>query len=632
MKEAPMNKAKLFVLTLVMSAALSSSTRAQVDTITILHFNDSHANLAPIGPRDAALKGTLGGIARAATVIGMTRMQDPNTLVLHAGDAFIGDVFFNKYYGIAELQLFAALGFDAMAVGNHEFDLTPAVLQMALDTAFQAGGFPLLSANIDLQNEGVSGLKKFIQPYFVKQAGNVKVGIFGLTTPSANLTSQPSPAVISEDIVSIAAALVDTLHAKGCNVVILLSHLGADLDGIIAQMVPGINVIVGGHDHYRFDTPRTVVNPQGEPTYLVQANAFYLNAGKLQLSVSSDTIRMLGYEMIELKEPIPEEPTVAATVNSLIADIENTYGPLFTQRIGYAASDFEEEAKSPMQEGSKDTPVGNLVTDAFRAATGTDIAIEVCGSTAQKLFKGPIVADDIFRMIGYGFNTDNGLGFRIATFKITGEALHDALDTCVAMCDLNDEFLPQVSGMQYGYDIKQPANHRVVRFRTTIGTRKLDPAAVYTVTANEFAALFLPLLGIPISDVRIFTDTTEMHLVVAYIQAQDTIRPASDDRIIVYPGAVERSGAAPVRYDLLQNYPNPFNPTTTIVFVLPKTSLVSLKVFNLLGQEVAVLAEGRVGAGEHSFRFDGKGLASGIYLYRLHAGDFLQTKKMILMK
>src|SRR5437016_1914165 len=103
-------------------------------TITLLHVNDTHSHLDAIGPKDAALKGTLGGIARAATVIGQLRAIEPNVLLLHAGDVFQGDPMFNAYFGVPEFQLMKQLGFDAMAVGNHEFDFGPGVLNDVLTT------------------------------------------------------------------------------------------------------------------------------------------------------------------------------------------------------------------------------------------------------------------------------------------------------------------------------------------------------------------------------------------------------------------------------------------------------------------------------------------------------------------
>jgi 2',3'-cyclic-nucleotide 2'-phosphodiesterase (5'-nucleotidase family) len=128
---------------------LSASPARAQSYLTILHLNDTHSNLAPGAPRDGDGNALAGGIARAATIIAAERASDPNALVLHAGDAFIGDPAYNFSMTTLEqpeLMLLQQLGLDAMAVGNHEFDLGTDALLGCLATSFAAGGFPLLSA------------------------------------------------------------------------------------------------------------------------------------------------------------------------------------------------------------------------------------------------------------------------------------------------------------------------------------------------------------------------------------------------------------------------------------------------------------------------------------------------------
>jgi 5'-nucleotidase len=377
----------------------------------------------------------------------MTKMEEPNALLLHAGDLFVGDMFFNQYFGVPEFQILLSLGCDAFAVGNHEFDLMPATLKTALDSSFGGGSFPLLSANTLLDDPGVQDLKQYIKPYTIRQVGTVKVGIFGLTTPATNVLSLPAPAAVDSDFVTIAAAYVDTLVSQNCGLVICLSHLGLMYDQLLASYVPGIHAIVGGHDHYALESPVAVQNPLGDTTWIVQANAFYLNVGKLRLTVQDTIVRLLDYALIPIDDSVPEEPTIAATVDMLIHGIEALYGPAYTQQLTYAAEYFEEVADSLMYVGYRDTPAGNLVTDAFRALTNTDIAMEVGGSTAQPLYQGPITGADVFRMVGYGFNTDNGLGYRIATFTMTGAALMMGLEFGLSEIEQSDEFFVQASGM-----------------------------------------------------------------------------------------------------------------------------------------------------------------------------------------
>jgi 5'-nucleotidase len=626
-------KHTLISVVLLITLFLFSISWGQVDTVTLLHINDTHSCLAPIGPRDASLHGSLGGIARVASLVGQLRATNPNTLFLHGGDAFIGDLFFNTYFGIPELQLLQALGLDAMAVGNHEFDLTPVTLLTALDSSFTGGGFPLLSANLILEDPTVNPLKNYIHPYTIKQAGNVKVGIFGLTTPATNTLSQPQPAVVDTGFIQTGATMVDTLKAKGCQVIICLSHLGLTFDELLAQSVPGIHVIIGGHDHYKLQHPVEIRNPAGETTLIVQANAFYLNLGKLTLSVSGKNVRLLSYQMYDINNSIPEEPTIKNTVDQLIAGIEQTYPGVFTQRIGYATKDFEEVADSLSTDGYKDTPIGNLVTAAFRAALGTDIAIEAGGSTAQKLYKGPIVADDLFRVVGYGFNETNGLGYELATFKMTGAALLAGLEFGLSSLE-NDEYLMQTSGLDYTYNAHRAPGNRVTR--ATVHGQLLDTNRTYTVAANQFVPGFLDYLQIPYSDLHICNgDTTEFQVLANYVSALDTISPERRGNII---SPVKNSPfTAPMEYKLNQNYPNPFNPSTEIGYQVSTDSHVMLKIYDMLGRTIAVLVDEQKPAGKHSIVWNASHVSSGVYFYRFEATGknnvhFVETKKLLLNK
>ncbi len=511
---------KIVILILV---AFLTSSFAQVDTLTILHMNDTHSTLTSVGPRNGSLEGSQGGIARAATIIGMTRTNDPNVLVLHAGDYSVGDLFYNAYFGVPELQILKSLGLDAMAVGNHEWDLTPSTLLGALQAAFPdpADGFPLLSANTDLSDPSLTGLKKYILPYTVKQIGNIKVGIFGMTTPETNVISNPSPAVISEDIINISAGMVSTLTAQNCDVIIMLSHLGLELDKVIAANIPGINVIVGGHDHYLLTEPVAVTNPSGKTTLIVQAKSNYLYLGKLKLAVNNGNVNLINYKAIRLDKSVPEDPAVLAQVNFLISNIETTYGiPFYTQQAGYAESYFEETAADLLSAGAHDTPIGNLVADAFRWKTGTDIAIQAGGFTAMPLYKGPFVPADLFRINGYGFNTVNTLGFQLATFKLTGADLLAGLEFGLSNIEANDEYFMQVSGMEYTYDGNLSPFSRLTSVK--VNGNSIDPNAVYTVTANEGSLLFLNYLGIPVNDLKILEGVTEFQALSEYIQTTGT--------------------------------------------------------------------------------------------------------------
>ncbi len=761
----------------------SINTVAQSDELTILHFNDSHSTLSPLGPRTANLEGTQGGIARVASLIGLTQMSEPNVIVLHAGDVSIGDFFFTKYFAAAEFQLMNSLGFEAMAVGNHEFDLTPDALLGALQASFPPGsGFPLLSSNLIFDGT-TPQLESYIEPYTIIQKGNVKVGIFSLLTPETNVFSQPAPIIVSDAIIEKAAEMVTILSTNNCDVVIMLSHLGVALDQVVASYVPGIDVVISGHDHYKFDTPLEIPNAGGETTLLVQAKSNYMYAGKMKLEISNGNIQFLDYQLIALDENIPEEQTVKAVVDNLILGIESTYGPIFSQQMGYSNAYFNEEATDLLNLGTHDTPIGNLVTDAFKSTFATDIAIQAGGSTTLPLWKGPLVAADVFRVNGYGFNTINGLGYQMVTFDMEGQHLLYGLEFGLSEIEKNDEFLLQVSGLQYLYDGTQPTQSRLVG--ANVNGYPIDPFTVYSVATNEFVLMILDYLGIPYSNVQLFEGVTEFHVLTDYILQQGGfIHPKELGRIINIgnnqsrgaliaggwfnseqgfylndPSAegkmffniylsnkfssnqprgmvnlflqrenfrfrssntewllIENSSATvigtgklngtgnygflitahkniegiecpngavrliiwdindderilydnlspqnleggriyiksiygdqelilnetetesynhPYEYSLKQNYPNPFNPATTIEFSIQDESIVQLKVYDIIGNEVATIVDELKSPGRYNVKFNADGLTSGVYIYSLRAGSFTQIKKMVLMK
>jgi 5'-nucleotidase / UDP-sugar diphosphatase len=621
------------LITLLTILVLSSvSLFSQSDTLTVLYVNDSHSNLAPVGPRDNNLVAPYGGIARIASFIGAAKMTESHVLALHGGDFSIGDLFYNKYFGAAEWQILNAIGLDAAAIGNHEFDLTPPTLLQALQGSFTPGnGFPFLSANLNL--DAVPDLKSYIQPYTIKQLGNIKVGLFGLLTPETNLTSQPAPAFVDSDYVGVAAKMKDILTAQGCNVIICISHLGFLGDQDVAKHVSGINLIIGAHDHIVLNRPAQFRNG-GQTTYIVQAGAFYLKSGVIKLIVNNNIVKMLSNDVVSMKRHnIPEEPTVKAMVNNMIADIEATWGiPFYTQKVAEAREDFSEVADDLTKNGKHDTPVGNLVTDAFRWQEHTNIALTVGGSTAQPIYKGPIVPADLYRTVSYGFNTDNGLGFRLATFNITGADLMMGLEIGVSQIELNDELLPQVSGMSYKYDPKQPPFQRV--FDVQVNGRDLDPAKVYSAVANEFLVMMLQAFGVNFTDVSVKTGLSEFQVLNEYAMHLQTLVPKEEGRVRANHNP--KGHRCPKDNDggivLNQNFPNPFNPSTTISYSISDPSKVVISIYNILGQKMIDLVNEEKSAGNYQVQWNAANFPSGIYVYKLEAGNYSQVKRLLLLK
>ncbi|MCE8471267.1 metallophosphoesterase, partial [Rhodovulum sulfidophilum] len=262
---------------------------AQADfALTLLHTNDVHARLEPISkydsdcPEEDNLAGAcFGGTARLATAIAAARAEGGPTLLLDAGDQFQGTLFYSYYKGKAVAEMVNRLGYDAMAVGNHEFDDGPEGLA---DFAARVT-MPLLMANADLSAEPL--LRDAILKSTVIEVAGERIGVIGLTPQGNPDLASPGPDIVFTDPVGAVQAEADRLTAEGIDKIVLLSHSGHETDKRIAAETTGIDVIVGGHSHTLLsNTDAAAAGPY--PTMLgrtaiVQAYAYGRYLGRVDL-------------------------------------------------------------------------------------------------------------------------------------------------------------------------------------------------------------------------------------------------------------------------------------------------------------------------------------------------------------
>ena len=258
--------------------------------ITILHTNDVHSHIDPF-PADHSRNPNMGGVARRAALVEAIRRENPNTLLLDAGDIFQGTPYFNFYGGELEFRLMSKMGYDVATIGNHDFDNGIEGLLAQMPYA----DFQLISANYDFKNTVMDG---YVKPYTIKSFDGIKVGIFGL---GISLNGLVLPELYKEtaylDPVEIAQDMSRVLkEEEGCQLIIALSHLGHEYrnpripsDVLLAAKTENIDLIIGGHTHTFLERPIIRPNRRDQKVLINQVGCYGLYLGRIDFYFDSNS-------------------------------------------------------------------------------------------------------------------------------------------------------------------------------------------------------------------------------------------------------------------------------------------------------------------------------------------------------
>ena len=521
-------------LTLLLLILLPFAVHAQEDAglaLTILHTNDVHSHHEPNGDGH-------GGAARQATVVNAIRAEAEHVLLLDAGDRFSGTLFHQQYRGADNVAIMNALGYDAMTVGNHEFDDGDDVL------ALFVGGleFPALAANVDAS--AVEALAERLLPWAVFEIGETQVGVIGLVTPETVVESRPGPELVfNDDLSGVTQAAVDALAAEGVNKIILLSHLGLYVDEPLAEQVSGVDIIVGGHSHnltsnlYAADAgeyPMHKLSASGEPVLIVHAGSDGQFVGRLDVSFNADgIIGLWDGDVIHLSRFVPPEPTMQA----LVTELSEPLDALRETVVGQTATFLNGERDLCR---SAECSLGSVIADALRAETGTQIGLINAGAIARSLPDGDppddpqlgepadIQLDDVMEALPYQE--------LVSTFEISGADLLAALEHSVAAVEETAPAFLQVSGLRMQWDGTQPPGSRVTGVEVLVDGEQyapLDPNVTYRVAStNALRRSGNGYAMLTDNTVQVYDFGRPLYQVVAdYIGASSPVQSAAEGRI-----------------------------------------------------------------------------------------------------
>ena len=423
--------------------------------LTIVHFNDLHGQLEPVEER--ASGATLGGVARLAGTVHAIRAEDPRrpVIVLFAGDLLQGTVTSTVFLGLPDVGLLGEVGVDAAVMGNHELDFGQDTFREILRQA----RFPVLAANLRAEPEPFP-----VQPFVVLQPeGGPRVAVLGLVTDELTTTTHPrnTAGVSVADPVATARRWVPELDARA-DLVVVLSHLGVAGDRQVAREVPGVDLVVGGHNHNLYEAP---IVENGVP--ILQAGDRGRTLGRLDLTVKDGRAEIERYRILPVDASAPEDSRVAEEARSLAARLEAEVAVV----VGRSAVELD-ASRETIRRGESN--FGDFVCDLARELTGADVALFNAGGVRASIRAGEVRIKDVYQAFPFGNE--------LVTGTLTGAQLLTALNRSASL-DPEDNpggFL-QVSGIRYVIADRQAQ-------AVTVGGRPLDPAARYRVVIPDFLA------------------------------------------------------------------------------------------------------------------------------------------------
>lgn len=494
------------VLTLIISSLGGMFTYANDEVatkITIFHTNDLHGRIQESSSEI--------GYAKIAGLVNNFRQNNPNTLLLDAGDTLHGLSIATLEKGESVIKAMNALKYDAMTPGNHDFNYG---YERLLELR-EKSNFPFISANIKTEKG-----ENLLDEYIIKEIDGIKVGIFGLSTPETTYKTNPKnvEGLVFEDPSEIAAKMVEKLKEEKADVIIALGHLGIDEESVdtsikVVEEVKGIDIFIDGHSHSTFEEGLLVGD-----TLIASTGDYGKNIGVVEISILEGKIVDKSASLVSKKdfeEVAPEEE-----VKNLIESIAEGQNEILSEVIGEAKVRLDGERELSRV---KETNLGNLVGDIFLHWTDADIALVNGGGIRASIEAGNITTGDVVTVFPFG-NT-------LVVKKLDGAAIKAALEHGTKSYPELAGGFPHVAGMKYAIDLSKPVGDRVVDI--TVNGAPLDLNKKYTMATNDFIAAGGDGYTMIAAGELVKEMMTMDEAVVNYIKEKQVIETKLEGRILV---------------------------------------------------------------------------------------------------
>lgn len=467
----------------------------EIFSMQFMHTSDTHANL--------------DDVARRVTAVNTYRETYPDALLFDSGDVFSGTLYFNEYKGLADLWFMNYMGYDAMTLGNHEFDLGADGRHDELAEFIKAAEFPIISANIDVSSD------ESLHPLFndtytntyvngelykgiVINVNGEDIGIFGLTTEdTANIASPEN--VVFTDYIDASNKAVAAFENMGIDKIVALTHIGyddnkdIDNDLELAAHIEGIDIILGGHSHTKLDEAVVIdTDTNGDvkdPTLILHSDQYGNVLGTLEVDFDENGVIVEHTSALLPVSDYEEDATAKdklATYQERIAELEATEtGATATEALENPRTGGDITQSSVRK---NETGLGNLITDGMLAKAkeydnNVIMALQNGGGIRAAIDAGPITVGEVITVLPFG-NT-------LATMSLTGAEIYDAFEHSLSAYPNESGGFLHVSGAKVTFDSSKAVGSRVesIEYATTEETYvAIDKEESYKIATNAFTA------------------------------------------------------------------------------------------------------------------------------------------------
>lgn len=456
---------KRFVFVLVIALVISSFSSLAVfadaheQTLVILHTNDIHGRIL-----EGAFDGM--GFGKIATHVNEVRSLYENVLLLDAGDTLHGLPIATLVEGESMVQVMNAVGYNAMAAGNHDFNYGQArLLELA-----EMAEFPILAANVYMEDGS-----RLLEPYVIIEMDDLKVAIFGLATPETMWKSHPAHVgnLTFGDPVEEAQAMVDEL-SEMADVIIAIGHLGIDEETAVehrsttvAEKVDGLHLFVDGHSHTVLEEGLMVGD-----TLIVSAGYYGMYVGVVELTIADGEVTAAARLISkEASEEVVEDEAIMALVESL----DEAQQAVMAEVVGETTVELVGEREFVR---TGETNFGNLLTDVFIETTGADLAFSNGGGIRASVAAGPITRGDIISAFPFGN--------QIEVKEVTGAMMKAILEHGTSAYPEASGGFPHIGGMSFQIDLSRPVGDRIINM--VKDGEPLNLEETYVLATNDFLA------------------------------------------------------------------------------------------------------------------------------------------------